>query len=73
MVKSKCWQLKEFMVAQWKVFSDFELEVEVHMPNEGYNSVGFRCTKSGKKISGYQCEVANERQDPFTRSEKVGS
>ena len=43
-------------------FENFELEVEVLMPESGYNSgVGFRIDNSGKKPKGYQCEVANQK------------
>lgn len=42
-------------------FADFELEVEVLMPEAGYNSgIGFRCVGDGKP-KGYQCEVENQK------------
>ena len=42
-------------------FDDFELRVEVRMPDKGYNSgIGFRCTGKGKP-KGYQCEVENQK------------
>jgi len=43
-------------------FSDFELEAEVLMPTDSYNSgIGFRIDNSGKKPMGYQCEVADAK------------
>lgn len=55
-VKKNLWLLHS------QVFENFVLEVDVHMPEDGYNSgVGFRCAEGEKKISGYQCEVANEK------------
>ena len=40
-------------------FADFELEVEVKMPDAGYNSgIGFRCTPVPR---GYQCEIENAK------------
>ena len=44
-------------------FSNFELEVELKMPKDGYNSgVGFRCSKAKRgKPLGYQCEIENEK------------
>lgn len=43
-----------------KVFTDFELKVEVLMPKDSYNSgIGFRINETAKsKPIGYQCEVA---------------
>ncbi len=50
--KANLWLLHE------TAYSDFELEVEAKMPAEGYNSgIGFRCTNTGKKPKGYQCEI----------------
>lgn len=55
-IKKNLWLLND------QEFKNFELEVEVNMPEEGYNSgIGFRCAEGTKKISGYQCEVANEK------------
>ena len=43
-------------------FMDFELEAEVLMPTDSYNSgIGFRIDNSGKKPLGYQCEVADAK------------
>ena len=44
-------------------FEDFELEAEVKMPTDSYNSgIGFRINKAnGKKPMGYQCEVAEKK------------
>lgn len=54
--KSNLWLLHE------RSFGDFELEVEARMPGGGYNSgIGFRCTDTGRKPRGYQCEVAGAK------------
>lgn len=43
-------------------FTDFELEAEVLMPTDNYNSgIGFRIDNSGNKPMGYQCEVADKK------------
>lgn len=52
-VKKNLWLLNEH------TFKNFELEADVHMPTDKYNSgIGFRCSPGEKKISGYQCEIA---------------
>lgn len=44
-------------------YENFELEAEVKMPTDAYNSgIGFRINKgTGKKPQGYQCEVAEKK------------
>lgn len=42
-------------------YDNFELEVDVHVPESGYNSgIGFRCSGEKKPI-GYQCEVDRKK------------
>ena len=53
---------KNLWLVSDKQFTDFELEAEVLMPTDSYNSgIGFRIDNSGKKPMGYQCEVEDAK------------
>ncbi len=53
---------KNLWVLHKDVLKDFELEGEVMMPAEGYNSgIGFRCSPKGAKPIGYQAEIENQK------------
>lgn len=52
---------KNLWLVHEESFQDFELEAEVKMPTDDYNSgIGFRCSGDGKP-KGYQCEVAGRK------------
>ena len=50
---------KNLWLLHEREFENFELQAEVKMPGDDYNSgIGFRCTPAKGKPKGYQCEVA---------------
>jgi len=50
---------KNLWLLHEQAFENFELQAEVKMPSDPYNSgIGFRCTPAKGKPKGYQCEVA---------------
>ncbi|NNM30504.1 MAG: sulfatase-like hydrolase/transferase [Akkermansiaceae bacterium] len=52
---------KNLWLLHGRQFADFELQAEVKMPPDKYNSgIGFRCVAAKGKPRGYQCEVAGK-------------